>query len=120
MYKYRQPRKTSIGVNASYPAERLEDKVKRILNNKEPIKDGAPMIYTERKDGVKAELDIRTDKWEIAAEAMDKVSRGRLAKSMENPKAKTGATEGTVTLEGEAKGQSADGTGTTNTTSVAG
>ena len=53
--------------------ETIEQKMRRIINNKEPVKDGAPPLYTERKDGVRAEYDIRTDKWEIAAGAMDKV-----------------------------------------------
>ena len=34
--------------------------------------DGAPIIYTERKDGVLPAYDIRTDRWEIAQEAMAK------------------------------------------------
>lgn len=113
MYKYSKARKTTLKVNVSYPAERLEQKIQRIMNNKEPIKDGAPMIYTERKDGVKPELDIRTDKWEIAASAMDAVSRARLAKTQENVKTKTEDSAKTVTVENkETGGQSAEGTST--------
>lgn len=62
------------GIN-TMQGETIEAKVRRILNNKEPIKDGTPTLYTERKDGVKAGYNIRTDKWEIAAEAMDKVHK---------------------------------------------
>ena len=50
------------------------------MNNKEPITDGAPIIYTERKDGVLPEYDIRTDRWDIAIDAMDKVNMDRFAK----------------------------------------
>ena len=57
-----------------------ESKVNRIVNNGEPITDGAPIIYTERKDGVLPEYDIRTDRWDIAIEAMDKVNMDRFAK----------------------------------------
>ena len=32
--------------------ETIEKKVKRIVENKEPISDGAPIIYTERNKGV--------------------------------------------------------------------
>lgn len=60
--------------------EPMEQKVRRILNNKEPITDGAPMIYTDKKDGVLAGYDIRTDRFEVAAEAMDKIHRSTLAK----------------------------------------
>ena len=44
------------------------------MSNKEPITDGAPEIFTERKDGVISAYNIRTDRWEIASTAMDKVS----------------------------------------------
>lgn len=57
----------------------LEQKVEAITANKEPIKDGAPEIYTDRKDGVIAAYNIRSDRFEIAAEAMDKVSANRAA-----------------------------------------
>ncbi len=60
--------------------ETIEDKVERLVENKEPIKDGAPEIYTERKDGVLSAYNIRTDRWEIAAEAMDKIEASRVAK----------------------------------------
>lgn len=52
--------------------ETIEDKCKRLVESKEPITDGAPILYTERKDGVLPAYDIRTDRWEIAQEAMDK------------------------------------------------
>ena len=52
--------------------ETIEDKCKRLVESREPIKDGAPILYTERKDGVLPAYDIRTDRWEIAQEAMDK------------------------------------------------
>ena len=32
--------------------ETIETKVARIVQNKEPITDGAPMIYTEKEQGV--------------------------------------------------------------------
>ena len=38
--------------------EYIEEKVRRITENKEPIKDGAPIIYTERKDGVNPAYNI--------------------------------------------------------------
>ena len=36
----------------TYEGEFIEEKVARVVENKEPIEDGAPIIYTERKDGV--------------------------------------------------------------------
>lgn len=60
--------------------ETIEQKVERIVQNKEPIKDGAPEIYTERKEGVIQAYNIRADRWEIATDAMDKVQASIQAK----------------------------------------
>ena len=61
--------------------ESIETKVKRIVENNEPITDGAPIIYTNRDDGVLPAYNIRTDRWEIAQQAMDAVNQANLAKS---------------------------------------
>jgi hypothetical protein len=61
--------------------ESIETKVRRITENNEPITDGAPIIYTNREDGVLAAYNIRTDRWEIAQQAMDAVNQANLAKS---------------------------------------
>ena len=80
MHKYSKPTTTSIKINKGYEGETIEAKMHRIINNKEPIKDGAPRIYTNRKDGVLPAHDIRADKMDIAVEAMDKVHKDRIAK----------------------------------------
>ena len=64
----------------SYIGESIEMKCRRIMENKEPIKDGAPLIYTERKEGVLPGYNIRTDRWEVAVDAMDKVNKSKIAK----------------------------------------
>lgn len=61
--------------------ESIENKVRRITENNEPITDGAPIIYTNRDDGVLPAYNIRTDRWEIAQAAMDAVNQANLAKS---------------------------------------
>lgn len=63
--------------------EPIEQKIRRILDEKEPITDGAPIIYTEKKDGVRPEFNIRTDKWDIAIQAMDKVSNYEASKYLQ-------------------------------------
>lgn len=80
MYKQNSMSKTRLKGVESYVAETLEQKVHRIINNKEPIKDGAPVIFTDRKDGVQPSYNIRTDRFEVAVEAMDKVSRSKIAR----------------------------------------
>jgi len=54
--------------------------MERVLTNKEPIKDGAPLVYTERKDGVMPAYNIRTDRFEVAIEGMDVVAKSVQAK----------------------------------------
>ena len=61
--------------------ESIENKVRRITENNEPITDGAPIIYTNRDDGVLPAYNIRTDRWEIAQAAMEAVNQANLAKS---------------------------------------
>lgn len=72
--------KTSIEINESYEGETLEQKIERIVENNEPITDGAPIIYTDRKEGVLPEYNIRTDRWDVAQNAMDYVSASMIAK----------------------------------------
>lgn len=70
---------TTIKLNGQYEGETIEQKVARVTLNKEPIKDGAPLIYTDRKDGVQAQYDIRTDRFEIAIEGMGAVDKSHKA-----------------------------------------
>jgi hypothetical protein len=80
MYKYNKPSKSGLTSVEKLEGEPIELKIERIVSNKEPISDGAPSIFTERKDGVISAYNIRTDRFEIAAEAMDKVAGSIQAK----------------------------------------
>lgn len=73
--------KPTTGFIPIYDGESIETKVERVVQNKEPIEDGAEIIYTEKKQGVQPQYDIRTDKWEIAQEAMNLAHANRIAKS---------------------------------------
>lgn len=71
-----------IKTNYEYQeGESIENKVRRITENNEPITDGAPIIYTNRDDGVLPAYNIRTDRWDVAQAAMDAVNQANLAKS---------------------------------------
>lgn len=87
MYKYKRPSKSKLTSVEKLEGEPIELKIERIVSNKEPITDGAPSIFTERKDGVVSAYNIRTDRFEIAAEAMDKVSGSIQAKRDNKAKA---------------------------------
>lgn len=87
MKKNIRKQKGTFGFIQGYEGESIELKVKRVVENNEPITDGAPIVYTEKKDGVLPQYDIRTDKWSIALDAMDKVQSQRIAKSKDYLKA---------------------------------
>tara|TARA_B110000967_G_C18810819_1_gene523494 strand:+ start:678 stop:1010 length:333 start_codon:yes stop_codon:yes gene_type:complete len=80
MYKIPKYRKSRLKGAEKLEGEPIEWKIERVLNNKEPITDGAPAIFTERADGVGAGYNIRTDRWELAVDAMDLVTRNKEAK----------------------------------------
>lgn len=80
MYTYGKYTKSSIKSSEKTEGETIEMKVMRLLHNKEPIKDGAPIIHTERKDGVIPGYNIRTDRFEVAADGMDLYHKNRAAK----------------------------------------
>lgn len=63
-----------------YEGESIETKVARITQNKEPITDTAPIIYTEKKDGVLPAYNIRTERFDVAIDAFDKMEAARVAK----------------------------------------
>ena len=82
--------------------EAIHEKVRRLINNKEPISDSAPRIYTEKKDGTLAAYDIRTDKWDILAEARKTEAMGNIEKSNNKLKiVKDPPAEGTLPKSGD-------------------
>jgi len=88
MYKIPNYSTTLIKCNRTKEGETIEQKVKRLVENKEPIKDGSPIIYTDRAEGVNPAFNIRTDRFELATEAMDKVYRSKKAQRDEIAKPK--------------------------------
>lgn len=61
----------------TYEAEPREVKLRKIISGEaNNMEDGVfPTIYTEKKDGVQPEYDIRTDRFEVAIDAMDKINQ---------------------------------------------
>lgn len=62
--------------NLTYQAEPREVKLRKIISGEaNNMEDGVfPTIYTEKKDGVQPEFDIRTDRFEVAIDAIDKIN----------------------------------------------
>ena len=71
--------KTLITCFRSVDGETIEQRMRRVTENKEPITDGAQPIYTDRKDGIIADYNIRTDRFDVAIEAMDKIAKTKAA-----------------------------------------
>lgn len=72
--------------NLTYEAEPREVKLRKIISGESnDMEDGVfPTIYTEKKDGVRPEYDIRTDRFEVAIDAIDKINQStanQIAKS---------------------------------------
>lgn len=80
MYRKRNAKVSLLTGVEDYIGDTIEGKVRKIVERKEPITDGAPLIYTERKDGVQPSFNIRTDRFEVAVDAMDVVHKSHIAK----------------------------------------
>lgn len=58
----------------------LEEQMRKATATGQPIDSKAvPLLYTERKDGVLPEYDHRTDRFEIARQAKDRITATRAA-----------------------------------------
>ena len=93
MYEKTQTTPTSIECDNAYKGVSIEEKVRRIAENNEPIDDSSQLLYTKRKDGVNADYNIRTDRWDVAIEAMDKVSKAKIAQRDERERKENEAIE---------------------------
>lgn len=53
----------------------MEENVRSIVEGKTGIAQQFEPIYTDKRDGVMPQYDIRTDRFEIAREAKDKINK---------------------------------------------
>ena len=93
-----------ITVNPIAEGQSIEEKMRLVTSSNEPIENVAPLVYTEKKDGVLPQYDHRTDRFEQARMAKDRVSATYLAmKQKEAEVIKKAAEEGAkvVTTEKE-------------------
>lgn len=81
MIQLKLKRETCLSINNGYEADTIEKKLEKVLTTNEPIDSTSPIIFTEKKNGVQAQYDIRTDRFEIAQDAMDYVHKSNIAKS---------------------------------------
>jgi len=102
---YEQPKYSQgqLNINNGVPGETLEQKIERIVSGEGETKqgDGAPLLYTERKEGIRASTNIRTDRFEVAIDATDKIARSYKARREERAEMKIVKKD-----ENESEGQS--------------
>lgn len=88
MYKVPIFNKTNFDTNDSVEGKTIEEKVKLLLENGESYGQTKPLIYQERKEGVNRAYDIRTDRFEVAIEATEKIAKSYQAKRDNRPSLK--------------------------------
>ena len=96
----------TTGNGTTYQGVRIEEKIRRIVENKEPIEETLPTIYTPSNEGVLPAYDIRTDKWDIAIDAMDKIyneKKSSYEKKQDTIKGLNGENKGQTTENSTAK-----------------
>ena len=81
--------------------ETIEKKVAKMIDNQEPIKDAVPLIYQDKKEGVLPEYDIRTDRFMIAINAMDKISSYKMTEYLKD--------DGIQPIQEEEEGKTGEG-----------
>lgn len=80
LYNIRNREDAQIKGVEQYEGETIEEKVRRILEDREPIEDeGIQTLYSARGEGVLPETNIRTDRWDLATEAMDIATKAKQA-----------------------------------------
>jgi len=86
-------------VNDTVEALTLEETIAQMMETGEGIEDSVTMAYQERSDGLAPEYDIRTDRFDVALEASDKVSKSIIAKREQRQNEKSGDPSQQTTTE---------------------
>lgn len=75
--------KANIKVIIPNTGKSLEETIREQLATKAPLEMVAEKVYTERKDGIQPQYDIRTDRFDIAVEAHDARAKAAIARRQE-------------------------------------
>lgn len=73
MLKNKWPTKSRMKGVITEEGESLMNKLRKMTTEQEVPEEVLPIIYTDKADGVMAAYDIRTDRFEIGREAMEKI-----------------------------------------------
>lgn len=75
--------KTQLKNVPTEQGESIEEMLRRLIANNEPIPNEVPPIYTPLNEGVIGDTDIRHDRFDTAIQALDKFAASDTAKSAE-------------------------------------
>lgn len=84
-------------VNDTYEGESIESLIAKRLDGVDIELGGKALLYTERKDGVLPETNIRTDRFDMIMMAHDALEKTRIAKRDAVPEAGKGSSKGEST-----------------------
>ena len=85
--------------------ESIEEMLRRLTANKEPIPANVPPIYTPKEEGVMGDYDIRHDRFDTAYAASDKYAASKAAMSAAKGDKGEGEGEGGEGEHGNAEGE---------------
>lgn len=66
--------------NESYEGQSIETMIAKRMTGSDVEIGGKALMYTDRRDGVLPETNIRSDRFEIAQNALETVERNRIAR----------------------------------------
>lgn len=79
----RDVQKTTLEVEPLEQGESIEEMLRRLTANNEPIPANVQEIFTPRENGVIPEYNIRTDRFDLAIDATNKFAASKQAMSAE-------------------------------------
>lgn len=79
MYKPSAYSTNKIKRNVSKEGQPLEKRLQKMKEGKERITAEAPILFFDKKDGVRPETNIRADRFDIALEAIEKGQKSEIA-----------------------------------------
>lgn len=68
-----------ITTEVTREGQSIEEQMRKALAGNEPIQASAKVTYNDRKDGVLPQHDIRTDRFEVAMMATDRIHASQAA-----------------------------------------
>lgn len=109
-YKRKPYKRTSISNPSTLVAETIEETMVRVIEGNETIDGEKELIYSERKHGVLAGYNMRTDKFEIAVEATTVIAKSEIAERKARIDQREAKMEIVKDDKGDARGESTQGT----------